>query len=301
MKDILYQALAAWGQSLGPEGVRRWGERLGRLLWRAIPSRRDLAAEAMALHLDLPADKAREMAERNFLNTGRSFLEMFLTRRIDRRFVREHLRIENPELFKDFKAMAGQRPVVVATGHLGAWELLSPVSEVMFPDWNTQIVVRKPKDEALNKVMTHLRAQPSVQVVEHRQATLKVLRHLKKNGCTAFLVDHNCSTSEAVFLPFLKRIAAVNMGPALLAVRAGAVIQPMVLIREGEGYLLHLESGLDTATLQGPRDQRIARAALFYTQVMERAVRRWPEQWYWMHRRWKTQPPEGWVYTPPED
>ena len=299
MKQLVYDSLAALGQRLDQGGVSRWGNRLGAALWTALRERREMAVEGIMRHIGLDEEHARTMARENFGHTGRSFMELFLSRRVDPRFVHEQVAIGDPASFDAMRTTT--RPMVGISAHLGAWEMMTPVMNVFVPDRPKQIVVRKPRDQALHAVMTRLRSQPTVEVVNHRNAVLKVLRNLKKGGATAFLVDHNCSSTEAIFMPFLGAIAAVNMGPALLAVRGGAVIQPMFLVRQGEGYLLHTEHFLDTRELTGSREDKIHKTALFYTRVVERTVRRWPEQWYWLHRRWKTQPPTGWKYVPPKN
>jgi KDO2-lipid IV(A) lauroyltransferase len=108
---------------------------------------------------------------------------------------------------------------------------------------------------------------------------------------TAFLVDHNCSREEAVFLPFLGKTAAVNMGPALLALRSKALVLPVFLLREeGMQYRFQVGEALDTATLTGTREEKIRAIARFYTRAVEHMVHERPEQWFWMHKRWKTRP-----------
>ncbi len=114
-----------------------------------------------------------------------------------------------------------------------------------------------------------------------------------QGGIACFLVDHNTMRRESVFLPFIGETAAVNMGPAMLALRAKALIFPIFLRREPGGtYLLRMEDPLDTALLQGPLAKRVREAAAFYTKAMEKQVLDAPEQWFWMHRRWKTRPQE---------
>ena len=125
-------------------------------------------------------------------------------------------------------------------------------------------------------------------MIGHRNAAMSVIRALHKNGIVAFLVDHNTSSSEAEFLPFLHDEAAVNMGPALLAVRAKALVWPVVLAREGDDYVFQMKEPLDTATLEGTREEQIKAAAAFYTKAIEDFIREKPEQWFWMHDRWKT-------------
>lgn len=263
---------------------------MGRALWLAVPKRRRLATDAVAEHLGVPRRRARALARMSFGHNMRSFLEIMHTRRFDQGLFGERVDLSRATILSD--VLATRRPVVVATGHLGAWELMGGIGSVAIRDRPNLVVVRKPKDESLHEVMTRLRTRPGLDVVEHRNAVFSVLKTLKKGGMAAFLVDHNCSRDEAVFLPFLGETAAVNKGPALLAVRAEALIMPMVMIRTGAGrYALHAKDPLDTAALQGDRDQRILEAATFYTRALEDFVRRFPEQWFWMHRRWKTRPP----------
>ena len=290
MRDLLYEVLAFGGRGLSFETVAAVGRVLGRFFWRVLAARRRLALEAMAFHLDMEPEKAEVLARLSFQHNFRSFLEIFLTRKLDWRFVSERLRVHDPDVLSSLQQSA--RPMVVATGHLGAWEFMGCV-RLLFPSKPSQVVVRRPKDAALHKTMLRLRARPGMEVVEHRKAAFRVLRLLRRGGMTGFLVDHNCGRDEAVFLPFLNKIAAVNMGPALLAVRAKALLCPVFLIREDPGsYALHMDEPLDTETLTGSREERVRTAAEFYTRAVEKYVRLYPEQWFWMHKRWKTRPPD---------
>ncbi len=291
MKESLYNFAAMAGHCLPPAALGLAADVFGRALWLAVPKRRALAVEAVARHLNVPEYKARVLARQSFAHNMRSFLEILHTRRFDQGLFGERVDLSRATILSEVLAL--KRPVVVATAHLGAWELMGGICNVAIRDRPNVVVVRKPKDQALHTVMTRLRTRPGMGVVEHRNAVFSVLKILKKGGSAAFLADHNCSRDEAVFLPFLGQTAAVNKGPALLAVRAEALILPMVMVRTGGGcYALHATPPLDTALLTGDRDQRILEAATFYTKALEGFVRRFPEQWFWMHRRWKTRPTE---------
>ncbi len=124
-------------------------------------------------------------------------------------------------------------------------------------------------------------------MVGHRMAAPAVLRALKKNGVAAFLVDHKPNKAESIELPFFNSMTAVNMGPALLAVRGQALIIPVFLNRNKDGYNFYVYDALDTKELVGSNEEKIAAAALFYTKAVEKHVRAFPEQWFWMHDRWK--------------
>ncbi len=289
MRDILYNLVAATGDALGFGPVSMAGDQLGKLLWLALPKRRAIATKAVAEHLNLPYGEARRIARSSFSNSCRSFLELLLARRADWHFMTERLQYADPQNLA--AVCADPEPAVLATAHLGAWELLAGAQQLVLDRPAKGIVIRNTKDEAMNRLIFRLRTRPGVRIIEHRNASGPTLEILRQRGAVAFLVDHNCRRDEAVFLPFLGETAAVNMGPALLAVRAKAAIWPAFMTRLPEGrYCLHVGEPLRTSSLKGSIRDRVRQAAEFYTQAVEKQVRATPEQWFWMHRRWKTRP-----------
>ncbi len=272
----------------GPRALSRAGKLLGWLLWFFLPGRRRLARRTMEHHLGCSPTESSKLVYRNFQHTGRSFLELLHSRKVDYRFMQNRVRIEEPQRLETILGM--QRPIVAITGHLGAWELLSGFIALYFPKRPCQIVVRHPKNEALKEMMLHFRSKNNVEIVSSKQAAPRVRSCLSKQGLSGFLVDHNTRRSQSVFLPFLREYAAVNMGPALLALRCKAVVWPIFMVRENGGYVIHNHEPLDTLTLEGSLREKVTRVAQFYTSEVEAMVERYPEQWLWMHKRWKTRP-----------
>jgi KDO2-lipid IV(A) lauroyltransferase len=202
--------------------------------------------------------------------------------------MQKKVRIEEPERLES--VIDTPRPIVAITGHLGAWELLSGFIALYFPQRPCQIVVRHPKNEALKEMMLHFRAKNNVEIVSSKQAAPRVRSCLNRTGLSGFLVDHNTRRSQSVFLPFLREYAAVNMGPALLALRCKAVVWPIFMVREDDGYVIRNREPLDTHTLEGSLREKVDQVATFYTREVENMVHKYPEQWFWMHKRWKTRP-----------
>lgn len=270
---------------LGFDGLGALGSGLGRLMWICLPWRRNLATGNIVRHLDMPGDKARDIARQSFRHTGRSFTEILLTDRFGPDSPR--LRFAHPELWK---AMGDStRPGVVATAHMGAWELLaSLMGRIYAPPRPRMVVVRRYPDPAVQAFITARREAGGGTVIGHRAVAAAVLKALRQNGVVGFLVDHHALRSQALLLPFMGQDTAVNMGPALLAIRAGALIWPVFLLRDGRDYVVHQEAPLDTVALTGDREDKVRAAALFYTGAVERIVRAHPDQWFWMHNRWKT-------------
>lgn len=266
-------------------GLERLGSCLGRLIWTCLPWRRKLATDNVARHLDVPRDEARDIARQSFCHSGRSFTEILLTDRFGLDSPR--LRFAQPDLKRALSECA--RPIVATTAHIGAWELLaSLLGQIYAPPRPRMVVVRRYPDPAVQAFITTRREASGATMIGHRTVAASVLKALRQNGIVAFLVDHHALRGESLFLPFLGEKAAVNMGPALLAVRAGALLWPIFLLRDGGDYVMSLEEPLDTAVLTGSREDKVRAAALFYTGAVERIVQAHPTQWFWMHNRWKS-------------
>lgn len=285
---LRFLLLCAAGKVLrlsGFAGITLLGNGVGHLIWHFFPSRRELAVNNIMKHLGMSRKDAEKTAHASFCHTGRSFLEILLTGKFGMNSPR--LRLASPELMQKLREC--QRPIVAATAHFGSWELLaSMLGQLYEPPRPRMVVVRRYKDEAVQEFIARCREATGADMIGHRNAAMSVIKALHKKGIVAFLVDHNTSPAEAEFLPFLGEVAAVNMGPALLAVRTKALVWPVVLVREGHEYVFEIREPLDTATLEGSRDDQIRAAAMFYTKAIEDFIRERPEQWFWMHDRWKT-------------
>jgi len=288
-QSILYEGIGDLGQRLPIRYIHILGQALGQAMWFLLPKRRRLAIAAISQHLNLDSKQAREMAHSNFLNIGCSFFELFLNRKIDFRFINDHFSIFQPEVLSYIISV--DRPIVAITAHLGAWEILASILWLYFPDRASQIVIQKNKNHSLDQFIVHYRQHAGVNILYNKQSSRKIMRGLKSNGISAFLVDHNCGRRKAFFLPFLKEYAAVNMGPAFLAVASQALIWPIFLLREAnQKYRLHIQKPLDTKELEGNNEEKMVQATSFYNKTVEEMVLTYPEQWFWMHKRWKTRP-----------
>ena len=290
-RQLLYQAVGHCIQGLDFTQVTWCGAILGDLMWMASPKRRRIATQALIQHLSKNKASAVRIARKNFRHTGTAFLEMFLTRKVDHRFTATNISFTNSALYR--RMMDTKRPIVATTGHFGAWELLAPLLALHFPDRKRQIIVKHPQDRAFAGLINYYRGVGGNIILGKDQAASQVLRCLYRNGVSAFLVDHNTKRNKGIFLPFLGKTASVNIGPAVLAIRTKALVWPIFLQRVGKGrYTVHLEEPLDPTQLQGPMQDKVKTVASFYTRAVEQMVLRFPEQWFWMHKRWRTRPLE---------
>lgn len=118
---------------------------------------------------------------------------------------------------------------------------------------------------------------------------LSMLRTLRKNGMIGILIDQNMDWYEGVFVDYFGRPACTTNGLALLALHSGAPVLPAYLIRLTDGrYRLVIEPEIEIIDT-GERDADVIANTQRFTKVIEDTVRKYPEQWLWVHQRWKTQ------------
>jgi KDO2-lipid IV(A) lauroyltransferase len=185
-------------------------------------------------------------------------------------------------------ASARARGILYCTAHLGNWEIHAIAHAAKN---ETLSVVARPLDNpALDARLVALRGATGNTVIYKRRALATVLRELRAGRAVAMLLDQNVQAEDGIFVEFFGRQAATTTVAAALALKTGCALVPVwtELRRDGR-YVLHYEPALEVR-LDAERDAEIARLTQAIARRAEGWIRRTPEQWLWMHRRWKTQP-----------
>ena len=188
------------------------------------------------------------------------------------------------------EAEKNHRGVIFLTGHLGAWELLSfgwsaleyPISFLVRPIDNPKI------EELIEKVRTRFGNRAIDKKVAARQALLV----LREGGTLGILSDLNTQPHEGVFVPFFGKLACTTAGIATLALKTDAVVIPTVAIcnKKRGRYFFHGDPPVELVRT-GDHKQDIEINTARFAAAIERLVRLYPDQWLWIHKRWKTRPP----------
>lgn len=177
------------------------------------------------------------------------------------------------------------RGVLCLTGHLGNWELASPVLAVKGYPMNA--VARKLGNHHVDRHVTALRARFGSGLIPHRDATRRILRELRAGKLVAFLMDQKPLAREAISSEFFGQRVATNQGLALLALKSGApVVAGFDEREEGGRHVIRIQSAL-SPPVAGTLEMRVRSFTEAFDSVIEAAVRRRPEQWFWVHRRWR--------------
>ena len=185
--------------------------------------------------------------------------------------------------------MAAGRGALLISGHLGNWELHGVVHGLLFGPIHA---VARPLDNPdLDRRLCAMRTMAGNTVVYKQRALAQILRALRHGGGIAILIDQNVLPSDGIFVDFFGRKAATTTVAAALAVKTGCALVPSrtELLPDGR-YRLTYVPALEW-TPSGDRQADIADLTQRLTTRIEDWVRETPEQWLWMHRRWKTRPP----------
>ncbi len=266
----------------------RAGYAVGSLARRVLPHL-DEHAE-INLRIALPELEAEERAriKRNvFRNLGRLLGEISQFPRLNREKIASIVVYEGLENYK--QAVASGRGVILLTGHIGAWELSVFAHSIYgYPMSFLKRNVDNPLVEALAE---SYRSRFGNRSIDKKNSIREVLKTLKAGGVVGILADLNASREEGVFVDFFGRPACTTAGVATLALRTGAVVLPGYLLWDEKAQIhrLHFEAPVETIDTGNQKEDVITNTAR-YAKVLESIIRRHPDQWLWIHRRWKTRP-----------
>ena len=185
--------------------------------------------------------------------------------------------------------------VLVVTGHLGAWELSSFYHSLM--GYPMSLVIRRLDNARVDALVNAIRTQHGNRVIHKDDFARGLITAMHSGETVGILMDTNMTPPQGVFVPFFGVEACTASGLARVALRSGAAVLPGFLVWEESEKKYVLRFGEELELIRGSEDDVTANTALF-TAAIEAYVRRYPEQWLWVHRRWKTRPEgEGSLYS----
>jgi KDO2-lipid IV(A) lauroyltransferase len=177
-----------------------------------------------------------------------------------------------------------QRGVLLFTGHFGFWEINALVHGLVL---RPMAVLARPLDNPLlHNLLESMRCATGNSVIYRRGAIRRVLRALAANQAVAILIDQHIQTADAVYVDFFNRPAATTSALAALALRTGAPVVPVfALPLPGGRFRMVYEHAVEPPASGDP--DAVREFTQRCTDVLEMYVRRYPELWLWMHRRWR--------------
>ncbi|MBI5886759.1 MAG: lysophospholipid acyltransferase family protein [Deltaproteobacteria bacterium] len=184
-------------------------------------------------------------------------------------------------------ALARGKGVIIYTAHFGNWELMA--AWFGLNGYGADIVVRELDSPLMENFVAWVRTRPGNRMVHKGRNMRKLLKHLSANGMAGILLDQNVADVEGVFVDYFGVPACTNKGPAMLAAMSGAAMLPCFMVRKGTRHTIYI--GEETPLVRtGDKEADTTANTAACTKAIEDMVRVHPEQWFWVHRRWKTRP-----------
>jgi len=263
--------------------VRACGRGLGLLVYAMDGAHRRVAERNLAAAFPARSSAERQaIARRAFAHFGRLLLELLKFGTLTPEQMLARVDVEGEERAR--AAYAQGKGVIFITGHFGFWELQAMVHALRVEP--ITMLARTLDNAALNRVLEGIRTRTGNAVIYRRGTLRRVLRVLQEGHGVAVLIDQHIQTRDAIAVDFFQRPAATTAAVAALALRTGAPIMPVfALPLAGGRYRMIYEHPVEPPAADSP--DAVRELTQRCTDILEMYVRRHPELWLWMHRRWR--------------
>ena len=282
----LFKALTTGVAVLPHRWVVRCAAPLGRVWFRLDRRHRRVALDNLSLAFAEEFDgwKLHGIAEANFVHLTRVILEIPSLLKLCKENVGEYAVFSGIEHLKN--ALSRGKGILFLSAHLGNWELMAMAASVQF-DLSFQVVVRPVDFAPLDRLLGEIRTRTGNKLLVKHHCAGEISQALREKQNVAILLDQNASWHNGVYVPFFGRIVCTNRGLALLAVRHEATVIPVFNIRQPDGrYRIMFEPAVSLIRTGNFQRDVMANTALFNT-IIEKYVRMAPDNWLWVHRRWR--------------
>jgi KDO2-lipid IV(A) lauroyltransferase len=261
------------------------GRMLGYAFYAVDKSHRRLTVQNLAAAFPLRSPREHRIVARQvFGHFGSLLTELLRFSGLSREKMLASVEFEGGDRVE--AAHAQGKGALFITGHFGYWELHAMAHALQYPPIG--VVVRALDNPKLDRWLEDVRTSTGNSVIHRRGGLRKILRALSENKGVAILIDQHIQTSDAVVVDFFDRPAATTSAVAALALRTGAPVIPVFAVPTKDGrYRMIYEHAVEPPAADSP--DAVREFTQRCTDVLEMYVRRYPDLWLWMHRRWRVE------------
>lgn len=267
------------------------GDLLGDLFFYIIRTRKKVA------HRNLHASFEKEKGERelknilrhNYRHFGRVLMEFARIPLLRRETILDQIPVQNVQYLTEL--ISQKRGLLILSGHFGNWEYMGiALANVSSPVY---CVFKEQKNLAVDNIIKQFRMSVGIHPFKVKGGAAKgILKALQEKEVVLILNDQD-SGRKGEMIEFLGRPASTSRGPALIAIKHRIPVIMAFGVREKDGFIrVHLEKFPNINQFPDNKDG-VKQFLLQYNKILERYIRQYPEQWFWLHRRWKTQKVNG--------
>ena len=245
-------------------------------------------SESLAEHLNLTSEQSAEMADKVFRHFLVNAFEMAGLKFYRRDEIEQKVKVEGLEHLK--RALQPGKGAIIVSGHFGLWEFIPLWLAIQ--GFAVTTVVRRQNNPFVDAWFEEMRQQHGARTTDSGYGIREILKSLRRGHILALMVDQD-NGKQGIFVKFFRRWASAPTGPAQIALKTGAPIVPLAIFPNyTDQHLLKIWPAIfpDHYT-----DDLFGQQALTadFTAIIETIVSRQPEDWFWLHRRWKTRPEDA--------
>jgi len=277
----------AWVVQRLPHGLRRvLGDCLGRLCWPLVPAkRREMAIGNVACSLKVDRPEAERIAKASAVRFGRMFLEVLHIPALTKESIKTYAPIEGIEHIQ--RVLAEGKGAVIVTAHAGNWEVLG--ASLALHDIPIIGVAKQQTNAVMDRLVNHLRRSSGMRIF-YSTGVRDMINYLKA-GYVIGLLSDQAAGHDGAFVDFFGRLASTPKGAAHFARLRGCGIVPTFITEKPDGtHVITMQPPLYVNATKN-REEDLFSMTQTYTKIIEDHVRQHPEEWFWLHNRWKRQPP----------
>ncbi len=268
-----------------------FGGSLGTIAFYLLRRERKRSLESLQVAFGFEKSKQEllRIARRNFKNLGKGLIEILNLQYLTSDQIKSLILLEGEEYLKE-AATAGNGTILVS-GHIGNWELLA--AGLCIRGYKVHAIAAPLFDPRIDEWIVRLRSKFNIETISRGSpsSSRKILNVLRKKEILGLLIDQDTKV-EGVFVNFFNKQAYTPSGAAQLALRSGSTTMLTFVTRlPGDRHRITIHKPINLIK-SGNRDTDIQSNTALFTACIEEHVKQYPDQWVWMHRRWKTKPKE---------
>lgn len=269
-----------------------FGGLLGMLAFYLLKRERQRSHEGLkvAFGTEKSERDLRIIARTNFCNLGKGLIEILNLHTLSKEQLETYISLEGEEYLK--AATESGKGIILITGHIGNWELMAAVLSMR--GYRLHVIAAPLYDPRIDELIIRLRADFKVETISRGSpsASRKILSVLRSKEILGLLIDQDTRV-DGVFVNFFNKKAHTPAGAAQLALRSGAATMMCFVTRlPGDRHRISIEKPMHLYR-SGNKAQDIENNTAMFTARIEEHIKQYPEQWVWMHRRWRTKPEEA--------
>jgi KDO2-lipid IV(A) lauroyltransferase len=260
---------------------------VGRIFYYILRKERQGALDNLAMAFpEKSPEERRDIAKKVFSNLARNYAELLTVNKYNRNEI--FSLVDSASFEKIANALKLGKGGIISASHFGNWEFVTIwITANGYPG---TIIVRKVYFHKYEEYLSKLRKSKSgIKIVYRDDSPRKILEILRKNQLLGILADQDIDSVEGVFVNFFGKLAYTPVAPAKIAMASGAPLIPCFMIRKNNKFEFIIEEPIFVEK-KGDRDEIVKHYTQKLSQLLESYIRKYPDQWVWMHRRWKTQP-----------